>query len=1039
MNIAIVAMQGVFPGAEDVDLLWKNIKSGIVSIHEFPATTEEKPGQNWIHRRPLLENPQFFDAEFFGLSAIEAEALDPQLRLLMEQSWLALEQAGGCHEDQRLRTGIFAGVRHSRYFEEHLQHNPRHLAAFGPDYLQMINRKDSAATLIAYRLGLGGPAISVNTACSTSLLAVHLACNSLLTWECDVALAGGAAIPAFSAESQLAIPGGFLSPDGLCRPFSVDANGTIDGAGIAIVALKRLEDALRDGNAIHGVILGSAVNNDGNDKVGYSAPSVSGQARVIADALAVANVSVDDIGYIETHGTGTQLGDSIEIRALTQAWMQHTGRIGFCALGSIKANIGHLGTAAGVTGLIKACCAVRDGIIPPQPHCETPHPALKLTESPFRIAQQEESWQSDRMPRLAAVSSFGIGGTNVHLILQQPPEQTSQPVTLAQPSLLLLSAKSQAALEHQRQNLAAKLASHTDADLAGLATTLALSRSHFTWRMAITAEKVDQAAKKLLAADISTKVIRDDCRVAFLFPGQGSQYPQMTLALYHQRADYRDWLDQAARCLHRHLDVDLLTLLESDANTLMSTEYAQPALFATGWALAQWWRQHGVEPEILLGHSIGEWVAACVSGVFSLDDAMRLVCLRGRLMQAACPGRMMSVSQSATILKTLLPPGLEIAVINQHNTCVVGGDATLLEELEKVLLQQEVACRYLQTSHAFHTASMMPAAQEFLQSVAATPRNAPLIPIVSNVTGQILTTEMALSAHYWADHIREPVQFAAGLECIASQGVDVLLECGPGNALSSLTRGVLPDAVTISSQPHASRAEHSTAALLQAAGELWTQGVALDYEALMTTPLDLQRYSLPGYGFNRSNYWAEPHPIADTTAISQLLASRGAALSLDGKEYRSQQEIQAFFSQLMVMAPPVDSHTSTPVRNLSMKQPDATSPALESDIQTQVTVIWQEVLALPSIKPDENFFDLGGNSLWALQIVSKINANFGCEIHLSELLHAATIADLSALIEQRLFNSVDDAELNMLLGELGNLSESELLALLQEGQGATDE
>jgi len=1027
-------MQGVFPGANDVDSLWQNIKSGTVSIPEFPPTVEAKAGQSWIHRRPLLANPQYFDADFFGLTEIEAEALDPQLRLLMEQSWLALEQAGGCHEDKRQRTGIFAGVRHSRYFEDHLQHNHRHLAAFGQDYLQMMNRKDSAATLIAYRLGLGGPAISVNTACSTSLLAVHLACNSLLTWECDVALAGGAAIPAFSAESQLTIPGGFLSPDGLCRPFSVDANGTIDGAGIAIVALKRLDDALRDGNAIHGVILGSAVNNDGNDKVGYSAPSVSGQARVIADALAVADVSVDDIGYIETHGTGTQLGDSIEIRALTQAWMEHTVRLGFCALGSIKANIGHLGTAAGVTGLIKACCSVRDGIIPPQPHCETPHPALKLTQSPFRIAQHEESWQSGQKPRLAAVSSFGIGGTNVHLILQQPPEKVPRPEAPPQPSLLLLSAKSQAALENQRQNMALKLASYKDADLAGLATTLALSRSHFAWRMAVTAETVDQAAKKLMASDVSTKVIRGDSRVAFLFPGQGSQYPHMTLALYHQRADYREWLDQVARCLHRHLGVDLLTLLESDADTLMSTEYAQPALFAIGWALAQWWCQHGVEPEILLGHSIGEWVAACVAGVFSLDDAMRLVCLRGRLMQAARPGRMMSVSQSATLMKPLLPPGLEIAVINQHNACVVGGDAALLESLEKVLLQQEITFRYLHTSHAFHTVSMMPAAQEFLKSVAATPRNAPRVKIVSNITGQILTTELALSAQYWADHICEPVQFAAGLECIAAQGVDVLLECGPGNVLSSLARGVLNDAVIISSQPHASRAELSTAALLQAAGELWTQGVAFDYGALMTVPLDLQHYSLPGYGFNRSYHWAEPHPVGDTTTISQLLASRGAALSFNGKEYYSQLEIQTLLSQLMV--PPVDSHTSTPVRNLMMKQPDANSPALESDIQTQVTIIWQEVLALPSIRSDENFFDLGGNSLWALQIVSKINANFGCEIHLSELLHAATIADLSALIEQRLFSSVDDAELNTLLGELGDLSESEILALLQEGKGS---
>ncbi|NKI73007.1 acyltransferase domain-containing protein [Dickeya sp. CFBP 2040] len=1033
MNIAIVAMQGVFPDAEDVDALWQNIRSGKVSIPEFPPTIQERPGQNWIHRRPLLTHPEWFDAAFFDYTPIEAEALDPQLRLLMEQAWLTLEQANACQEHQRLRTGIFAGVRHSRYFEEHLQYNPRYLAALGADYLQMMNRKDSAATLIAYRLGLGGPAISVNTACSTSLLAVHLACNSLLTWECDVALAGGAAIPAFQPESQLAIPGGFLSPDGLCRPFSMDANGTIDGAGVALVALKRLDDALRDGNAIHGVILGSAVNSDGNDKVGYSAPSVSGQARVITEALAVAEADVEDIGYVETHGTGTQLGDSIEISALTQAWNPYTDRSGFCALGSIKANIGHLGAAAGVTGLIKACCAVREGVIPPLAHCETPHPALKLTQSPFRIPQQAEPWQPGKKPRQAAVSSFGIGGTNVHLILQQPPEVTASPLPASHASLLVLSAKSPAALENQCHQLAAALASRSDAELPGFATTLASTRSHFACRAAIVAENIAQAVKSLQTVRPVTAAVAGAGDVAFLFPGQGSQHTQMTLPLYRQCADFRNWLDEAGQSMRRHGGGELLPLLMSESETLMLTEYAQPTLFATSWALAQWWRQQGIEPTVLLGHSIGEWVAACLAGIFSLDDAMRLVCLRGRLMQAARPGRMLSVALDAPALQKQLPPELEIAVINQHNACVVGGDAVLLEQLSRQLETQGIACRLLHTSHAFHTAAMLPAATELAQAVAATPRHFPSIPIVSNVTGQLLSEEQALSAQYWAEHLRRPVQFAAGLECAAAQGVDIFLECGPGTVLASLARGVLPAATVISSQPHASRAEQSVSALLQAAGELWAHGQAIDLSVLMTAPLDLQRFRLPGYAFERSYHWAEPHPVADTAHLSQLLATGGVTLSLDGKEYCSQQEIQSLFSQLI--APQVESRKFSSAENLTMKQSDASSTEPQNDVQQQITAIWQDVLALPAISPDENFFDLGGHSLWALQIVSKVNAHFGCEIHLSELLHAATVSDLTALVEQRLLNSVDSAELSALLEELGEFSEEELYALLQEEPG----
>lgn len=1032
MSIAIVGMQGVFPDAGNVDVLWQNIRSGKISIPSFAPTVEEKPGETWVHRRPLLNNPQWFDAAFFGYSDIEAEALDPQLRMLMEQAWLVLEQAGGCEQQQRLRTGIFAGTRHSRYLEQHLQHSPRHLAALGADYLQMMNRKDSAATLLAYRLGLGGPAISVNTACSTSLLAVHLACNSLLTWECDIALAGGAAIPVFAPESQLAVPGGFLSPDGFCRPFSQQANGTIDGAGVAVVALKRLEDAERDGNAIHGVILGSAVNSDGNDKVGYAAPGVSGQTRVISDALAVSDVDVNNVGYLETHGTGTQLGDSIEISALKKAWSSHTARTGFCALGSIKANIGHAGAAAGVIGLIKTCCAVRDGIIPPLSQCETPHPALKLAQSPFRIPHEEERWPSQFPVRQAAVSSFGIGGTNVHLILQQPPENKPRTEVNPQPSLLLVSAKTASSLEAQCQQLASVLVERKDADLPGLAATLALTRSHFPYRFAVAAEEMSQAVKKLQAVTVAGVIptLGQREKIVFMFPGQGSQHPQMTLGLYRQNAAYRHWLDRVAQSMQRE-GVDLMALLESDADTLQATANAQPLLFATSWALAQWWRQHGVEPALLVGHSIGEWVAACLAGVFSLDDAVRLVCLRGRLMQAAKPGRMLSVDLDANSLQPLLTPGLEIAVINQPKACVVGGDDAELALFEQQLESQGIGCRRLRTSHAFHTASMAPAAEAFAQALHATPRQPPSMPIISNLSGELLADDQACSARYWADHIRQPVQFARGLATAVDQGAELFLECGPGTVLASIAQGAgVADIPVIGSQPHASRATLSAVALLQAAGELWLKGVSLDLPALIGTHIDLQHYHLPGYAFERHDHWVKPHPIADMTVLSQLLAERGVRLTVDGEHYQSGEEINALFRQLT--APQADPVSPPSVRSNSMNTSAVPSPEIDNDIQQQITAIWQEVLAVTAITPDDNFFDLGGNSLWALQIISKVNARFGCEIHLTELLNAATIGDLTRLVEQRLFSSVDEDELNLLLSEL---SEEELESLLQEEQG----
>ncbi|AKJ30943.1 malonyl CoA-acyl carrier protein transacylase [Caldimonas brevitalea] len=1239
----------------------------------MPETLLKQP--NFIKRRPLLKACDRFDAKFFGYTDIEAEALDPQLRLLLQCAWRALEEAGAVSTTQRQRAGLFAGLRQSRYLDEHLLASQRHCDALGADYLQMINRKDSAATLLAYKLDLGGPAISVNTACSTSLLAVHLACNSLLSFECDVALAGGAAIPAFGPDGHLYVPGGFLSADGRCRPFSDDAGGTIDGAGVGLVALKRLSDARRDGNLIHAVILGSAVNNDGADKVGYTAPSVSGQARVIADALALADVSPETIGYVETHGTGTRLGDPIEIRALTQAWRQHTSRSGYCHLGSAKANVGHLGAAAGVVGLIKATLAVREGHIPPLANHRQPNPQLELETSPFRVPLKAIDWPAADGPRRAAVSSFGIGGTNVHMIVEQAPAPLPRPAARATTTgerLFVLSAKSPAALADTAAAIAAAVTTLPPGALDDLGFTLRLSRAHLPWRTFVVADRATTLASRWQALPLPAAASVSRPRTAFLFPGQGSQHRGMTLALRDRLPAYRDALDRAAALVRQHAGFDLLDLLQhADDAALTRTDRAQPALFATSYALAAAWQSLGVQPEALLGHSVGELVAACVAGVFSLEDGVRLVCERGRLMQAAPHGAMLAVLLPAAELAPLLPASVELAVINGKAACVVGAETGAIESMQAALTSRGIGTRRLHTSHAFHTAAMEEAAQRFADVVGSVPLSAPRLPVISNLTGELLRDDQARSPQYWSRQLRSTVQFERGLAYLASMGVDCLVEVGAGTTLTGLARTELPKTVAIASQPHPTRLQESpsaaVSAFLQAAGELWARGVELDLAACNPPHPDARQVPLPGYQFERQRHWVEanprrsetpsgqaplaapalqkvtlqpllrdpaasqddaatpfdahalpadlfrtlaarglpllaapetpaaavlqhdPHPVeaallalacapspaaapaivanfelranqealprhgqAAKAAVPLLLlegqafllalqeagAVPGASVSrlghLVGWPEAWQQSLHADFTdaqdadlprlhlaRLADAAPrswpaPSDAGVSRDVwllvdepgpaaperldrlrgardalqalgwhhvvwlvlrrpltpdalpelaRSLpaiaadgsvlylgaagapdqpslagpqgvanvdAAATPDPTNATDPKDVRGVIRDIWRQVLGVDQVGLDDNFFDLGGNSLWALQIVSRVNSAFGCELHLSELLHAATVNDLSALVESKLLSDVDDGELSALLEELGDLPEEEALRLLQQ-------
>lgn len=875
-KIAIVAAEGYFPSAHSVDELWNNIRSGLESGIIFTSDELEAAGiprhiaerSDFVRRRPILERCELFDADFFGYSALEAEALDPQLRLLMQSAYHVLEEAGGVDRSKRLRTGTFVGVSQSRYLEEHLMRSNRHGSAFGFDYLQMINRKDSAATLVAYKLDLGGPAISVNTACSTSLLAVHLACNSLLGYECDVALAGGAAISSFGPDGVLYVPGGILSKDGRCRPFSADADGTIDGSGVAVVGLKRLEDAQRDGDRIYAVILGSAANNDGADKVGYTAPSVRGQTRVILDALALSGVEPDSIGYLEAHGTGTRLGDPIEIRALTQAYRRFTDRTNYCYLGSIKANIGHLGAAAGVTGLIKAALVVQSGEIPPLVNFVEPNPDLALESSPFRVPTETTALPPQHAPRRAAVSSFGIGGTNVHAIVEEPPR--TDPLGGHASSdmrfeLCLLSAKSRGALESTSRAIAAYLPPMTDVRLDHLAATLADSRSHMPWRRFEVVESVGQLTESWakptdsLAAHGSAR-----SRVAFLFPGQGSQHVGMAMDLYARWKPFAEAFDEVSSLVKLHSAIDLLALIQcGDELALTSTETAQPALFAVSVALAKAWRTLGVEPDQLLGHSVGELAAACIAGVFSMQDAVRLICARGRVMQSATPGDMMAVALDEDTLAGKLVEGVELAVINGRSSCVVAGPKEKIERLQETFASEGIHTRRLHTSHAFHSASMAEAATELAEIARTVRLSPPSIPIVSSVTGQTLTAEQACSPDYWGRAVRAPVQFARSLQTLLAVGIDVALEVGPGTTLTSLVRAEGFSWHAIASQPHPALAARQAAegagdkAFLRAAGELWTLGVPVDTTSLVPKQADFSRVALPGYVFESKRYWVE--------------------------------------------------------------------------------------------------------------------------------------------------------------------------------------
>ncbi|MFI0242108.1 SDR family NAD(P)-dependent oxidoreductase [Streptomyces sp. NPDC016845] len=893
-RIAVVGMAGRFPGAESADELWDLLENGTEAISRFTAEELRASGvpdadaaaPGYIPAKGVLPDIAGFDSQLFGYNALEASVIDPQQRIFLECAWAALEDAGCDPDRAQGPVAVYAGSLLSTYLIHNLLPRTDLRAKLGVPLLFQGNQPDQLAGRAAYKLNLRGPAVSVQTACSTSLVAVHMAAQSLLTQECDLALAGGVTVTVPHRSGYLPVDGGIESPDGRCRPFGAGANGTVFGNGAGVVVLKRLSDALADGDRVQAVILGSAVNNDGAAKAGYTAPGVAGQAAVVREALSVADVSPRSIGYVEGHGTGTALGDPIEVEALTTAYRAAdpgTDAAAWCALGSVKSRVGHLDTAAGITGFISAVQALRHGRIPATLHADGDTPASDLTSTPFFVPDRSTAWPAGDGPRRAGVSAFGIGGTNAHVVLEEAPRPAGRPdgehgtpQNTAFPVALPLSARTSTALDTAAERLAAHLEADPEVPLADVARTLRAGRRRLDHRRVVLARDTAEAVTALRTGgrrdSVRARTDRVDAPVAFLLPGQGTQLPGMAAGLYDAHPVFRAALDECADLLRPHLGQDLTALLHSGGQEeLRRTSLLQPAVVAVGHALARLWEHWGVRPTALLGHSLGEFTAAALSGVFELPDALRLAAVRGRLMEDTAAGAMLAVPLGeADATEAAARYGLDLAAVNGPAATVLSGPLAAVDRAHADLEGRGLRPLRLPVDRAFHSALCDEAATRFGEEVAGVVRHAPAVPFVSGVSGDWITAELATDPAHWARQMREPVRFDRGLDTLAAldDGL-VLVENGPGSVLTDLVRSVRPGTggTRLAPPPLPSRGrrgpeDEPAGAALSLAG-LWAHGAHVEWEPAAP---GARVTGLPGYPFERRHHWIEPLTEALPTA-----------------------------------------------------------------------------------------------------------------------------------------------------------------------------
>ncbi|MET0573285.1 MAG: amino acid adenylation domain-containing protein, partial [Pedobacter agri] len=872
-DIAVIGMAGRFPGAETISALWQLLCKGeeTTTFFTHDELDEHIPDQIkndhlYIKARGVIKDTRLFDPDFFGINKKLAELMDPQQKIFLEIAYEVLEKTGHLPSKSDHKTGVFAGCGPNFYYENNVLAHPDKIEIMGKLQVTTVNDKDYIASRTAYHLNLKGPAININSACSTSLLAILEAVNSLRAMQCDVAIAGGASINSCVNSGHIYQEGSILSKDGHCRPFDDESTGTVFSDGAGVVLLKRLEDAKADGDQIYAVIKGVGVSNDGNDKASFTAPSTDGQADAVLAAIADAEVESSDISYVETHGTGTPIGDPIEFEGLVQAFGQQDIKQ-YCAIGSIKSNFGHLTEAAGVASFIKTCLSLHHKKLVPSIGFNTPNKNIDFDNSPFFVNNQLQNWNAET--RLAGVSSFGVGGTNVHVVLQGYENTTQTSGTKRAHELISWSAKSSESLKAYGSKLADFIKQHPTVLAEDLAFSLHQSQADFNYRaFGIVNTSSNLAAEmenQKQAFAIMHQLHQKANDLIFLFPGQGAQYVNMGAGLYQQEAVYQDAIDECAALLKEIIHLDIRSIIFSANNEqkiLNDTQYAQPAIFCTEYALAKLWMSWGCKADVFCGHSVGEYVAAHLAGVFSLNDALKLVALRGKLISKLPGGGMLSVRIKNTELAELLPADLSVAAENTKNLFVISGNDLSLATFKKKLDNLGMPSKLMATSHAFHSAMMDPILPDFREMVASINLQKAKVPIISSVTGKLLTDEQALDVNYWTDHLRNTVKFSTAITYIMNHHDPLFLEIGPGEALSVFTKQMLLE-----------HAHKGTVISSMASGAVETQKIIQSLGALVCAgfPINWEQYyahqqrnfiELPTYAFNKKKYWVEPAPPA---------------------------------------------------------------------------------------------------------------------------------------------------------------------------------
>lgn len=877
--IAIIGMSGRFPGADNIDQFWENLKNGIDALQHFSdeelkehVPPETLNDSNFIKAGYVLEDVDQFDADFFNIHHREATFIDPQQRLFLECAWEALENSGYAPGNVDDVIGVYASAAMSTYFLNVVPYFSFSNPVTTMDVL-LGNDKDYLATRVCYKLNLTGPGVMTQCACSSSLVAACMACQALLDYQLDVALVGGVCVDIPNKHGFLYQEGnGAVSSDSRCRAFDAKAEGIGNGSGLGGVVLKRLDEAMKDGDTIYAVIRGFAVNNDGSNKVGFMAPSVKGQREVIAEAISMAGVQPESISYVEAHGTGTTLGDPIEITALTDGYAVKGLKGNDCAIGSVKTNIGHLNTAAGIASLIKTALALHHKTLPPSLHFEKPNPAIDFEHSPFYVNTELKHWKNNGTPLRAGVSSFGLGGTNVHMILEEAPVVETIMFDRTW-HLLAISARTETALDQVTERLLSYLKDNPETNLSNVAYTLQIGRKTFDYRKIIVCQDRDEAISLLENSDPKRVLISSDHgqsgskSVVFMFPGAGSHYANMGLGLYENEHAFRKVVNQCADLLNPILKSNLRDVLypktngsDEDSKGSSTPSTGLPALFVTEYALAKLWQSWGIEPAAMIGHSLGEYVAAVLAGVFSLEDALFLVAKRGELMEEVSKGGMLAILSSEDEIKAMMGERLSIGAVNGPSLCMVSGPIEDVDELQKTLKKKKIAYRRLSAERAGHSSMVEPIIDRFREVVSAVKLNAPKIPFLSNVSGTWITNEEATDPNYWASHIRKTVRFSNGLEELLKDSGNILLELGPGRGLNTLARRhplSTQEHQILSSMRDARQTEQDMAVITRALGSLWLSGLKIDWTKAIYPSEYCGRIPLPTYPFERQRYFID--------------------------------------------------------------------------------------------------------------------------------------------------------------------------------------